>query len=684
MSVGIIKIFIWLLSFNIVQVHPVVKKEEPKCSDCHKELVELPVVHPAMEDCSGCHQAGEQAHPAAGVKTFTLTQPVPELCNTCHEGTKKSPVHAPFESGECLACHTPHNSPNKSLVLNAPVSKLCETCHGLVPAAVKNIHNPVKSGKCTGCHNPHQSDSPKLLKSNMPQLCFTCHEKIQKQSTEKNIHPPFEAECTSCHKAHGSDEEKLTIKKVPELCLDCHGDFPEKYDKMAVQHAPVKAKKSCINCHSPHASGESKYLVKNEKTLCLGCHNKPIKTSNNRTIEDINFLLRSSKVIHAAVEDGCTGCHNPHASDNENLLSGLYSNEIYTVAKAENFGLCFTCHDKELIEKENTTATGFRNGSRNMHFLHINGDKARSCKNCHYVHASVNQHLIKDKTKFGTWDMALNYKSDEKGGSCATGCHREKRYERENAYGNERKKPSAVKIMSAETSVKNAGSDNKTASKIFILNAEDEAQLKADEETRAKADASIKAKDEEETRMKLEAETKKKAEIEAWKKTLSEKKGQMTTAEIEREQALTDSMFNAMTNELKLELKLDSILESKLPKNQITDFKLVKSLELLVNFNKTELVSGKEAELIYVIEFLKNYPERKVEIQGHTDNKGTVELNKEISLKRAEYVRDFIIKKGVNPNQITVVGHGYTRPKDTNDTDEGRAKNRRIEFRLTK
>ena len=55
-------------------------------------------------------------------------------------------------------------------------------------------------------------------------------------------------------------------------------------------------------------------------------------------------------------------------------------------------------------------------------------DKGRNCNLCHNVHGATNQHLIENKAWFGNWEMPINYKAFENGGSCAPGCHEEKKY----------------------------------------------------------------------------------------------------------------------------------------------------------------------------------------------------------------------------------------------------------------
>ena len=82
-----------------------------------------------------------------------------------------------------------------------------------------------------------------------------------------------------------------------------------------------------------------------------------------------------------------------------------------------------------------------------------------------------------------------------------------------------------------------------------------------------------------------------------------------------------------------------------------------------------------------VVASLNSYPEVKLEIRGHTDSQGPAKFNLELSQKRAESVRQYLIKGGIDPSRVTAVGIGEEEPMTTNATPEGRATNRRIEFR---
>lgn len=72
-----------------------------------------------------------------------------------------------------------------------------------------------------------------------------------------------------------------------------------------------------------------------------------------------------------------------------------------------------------------------------------------------------------------------------------------------------------------------------------------------------------------------------------------------------------------------------------------------------------------------------------IEVQGHTDNTGKAESNKTLSDKRAHAVMDYMIKKGVPAERMTAVGYGQEQPIADNNTKAGRAKNRRVEFKIS-
>ena len=83
-----------------------------------------------------------------------------------------------------------------------------------------------------------------------------------------------------------------------------------------------------------------------------------------------------------------------------------------------------------------------------------------------------------------------------------------------------------------------------------------------------------------------------------------------------------------------------------------------------------------------VVQLIAKNPGIKIEIGGHTDNVGTNDYNLTLSENRAEAVYDYLTKHGISPSQLIYKGYGEHVPVDTNDTDKGRANNRRTEFKI--
>ena len=106
------------------------------------------------------------------------------------------------------------------------------------------------------------------------------------------------------------------------------------------------------------------------------------------------------------------------------------------------------------------------------------------------------------------------------------------------------------------------------------------------------------------------------------------------------------------------------------------------------DYESFDLTKDSRSELNKLFNLLSNNPLIKVEIQGHTDSKGLKSFNKKLSQKRAESVRKYLVKKGINKIRVTAVGYGENQPiaKNTNsdgsDNEEGRALNRRIELKI--
>jgi outer membrane protein OmpA-like peptidoglycan-associated protein len=87
-------------------------------------------------------------------------------------------------------------------------------------------------------------------------------------------------------------------------------------------------------------------------------------------------------------------------------------------------------------------------------------------------------------------------------------------------------------------------------------------------------------------------------------------------------------------------------------------------------------------ELDKLVAFLTKNPNLKIELGGHTDNVGDKKMNQVLSDNRAKAVYSYLVQKGISKERLTTKGYGDTLPIATNDTEEGRAENRRTEFKV--
>jgi len=107
--------------------------------------------------------------------------------------------------------------------------------------------------------------------------------------------------------------------------------------------------------------------------------------------------------------------------------------------------------------------------------------------------------------------------------------------------------------------------------------------------------------------------------------------------------------------------------------------------ENMVNFgfDSSNLTSVAMANLDKLAEVLKNNPDTNINIYGHTDSKGTDQYNLSLSDRRAAAVKTYLVSKGIAASRMLTMGVGEKEPIATNDTDAGRAQNRRVEFAIT-
>jgi outer membrane protein OmpA-like peptidoglycan-associated protein len=123
------------------------------------------------------------------------------------------------------------------------------------------------------------------------------------------------------------------------------------------------------------------------------------------------------------------------------------------------------------------------------------------------------------------------------------------------------------------------------------------------------------------------------------------------------------------------------ITENKIvPKDEVS----FSSNRVLFGVNRIELSESYQKLLDQVADVLKNHPEiTRLQIQGHTDDRGEADYNLALSQRRAAAVRDYLVEKGIAKERLEAKGFGEAQPIAPNDTAEGREKNRRVEFVIT-
>ena len=231
------------------------------------------------------------------------------------------------------------------------------------------------------------------------------------------------------------------------MCLDCHPAVQQKIESARSYHSALATDEGCNNCHSTHSARLPKLLRKPVDELCLDCHTDDIEGENGHTVAGIGNLLQGSEFHHGPIREGnCTACHDPHGTPVIAHLHDAYPERFYAPYDSELYTLCFQCHDVAAFESERTTsATAFRDGTLNLHYVHVHREKGRTCRACHDTHGSNLPRHMRESVPFGSWEVPVNFVRDADGGTCASGCHKPRSYRRDDpvdstlgTQGNER------------------------------------------------------------------------------------------------------------------------------------------------------------------------------------------------------------------------------------------------------
>ncbi len=431
------KIWLLLLIFFIVsaQAYSISTPEEflahtkgaSSCTSqtCHQELTKKagtflhsPV---ASEQCSTCHDAKKYPD------KYGVEQNQRAMCARCHnslehEILKRTFVHGPIKNDLCTSCHDPHQSV-WPFFLKKSYTELCTSCHKVERLYTGEfMHKPVKDGSCGLCHDPHASDFKYRLLDVGVNLCAACHQDLVAGMSQEYIHEPIiKSGCSACHNPHsGNNKFRLNVS-AKKACFTCHEEKKNEVNQYKYKHKPA-AEGNCTACHSPHFSDNPNLLIDRTDALCYKCHEE-------------NNVWEKRKFQHGPVAQGnCTACHNPHGSDNAYILRLPFPHSFYTEYDKKKYSLCFLCHKESLVTVEETeTITNFRNGKTNLHRLHVQQKKGRTCRACHDVHASNQEGRIRDEFPFGKVSIRLEYNQTETGGSCVPGCHIQRSYDRVNS-----------------------------------------------------------------------------------------------------------------------------------------------------------------------------------------------------------------------------------------------------------
>jgi len=163
---------------------------------------------------------------------------------------------------------------------------------------------------------------------------------------------------------------------------------------------------------------------------------------------------------------------------------------------------------------------------------------------------------------------------------------------------------------------------------------------------------------------------------------------QKTQSQLERERSelakqkeMTETERKARVEaEKKAQDAMDALAKSMAVKNDTRGTVITLSGGLLFATGASTLLPGAQTQLNQVADALKTQAEHHFVVEGHTDNQGTDKINDDLSTRRANAVRDYLIVRGVSAAAITAQGYGSTRPIGDNKSTEGRAMNRRVEI----
>lgn len=228
----------------------------------------------------------------------------------------------------------------------------CESCHGPGSLAVEGITAEqvaldAREGKQTACRHETLVDLKTLSAQAKSLICLKCHTAnatFNLHNWNASTHAVSDISCSDCHNVHMGPDLTIRQREMENLCEKCHQEVKAQF--MLPSHHPIHEKKVfCTGCHGPHGSPSDKMLTKNTvKETCTQCHAE----------KEGPFVFE-----HAENMEDCTTCHTPHGSVNNNLLVARVpflclqchsGHRTDSVAAAENkaafYTRCTDCHSQ--------------------------------------------------------------------------------------------------------------------------------------------------------------------------------------------------------------------------------------------------------------------------------------------------------------------------------------------------